>query len=65
MRTIAGLLIGGVAFLFVLKLLAALVVPLVGVLFGLIGMAVKLAVLVAVGYFLYSYMRTRRRERAA
>ncbi len=65
MRTIVGLLIGGVAFLVVLKLLAALVLPLVGIFFGLIGMAIKLTILAAVAYFVYSFIRARRRGRVA
>ena len=62
MRTVAGLFVGGVALVIVLKLVGALVLPLVAILFGLIALAIKLAIVIAVGWFAYSYFRNRSRE---
>ena len=62
MRTFAGLLVGGVAALVLFKLVAGLILPLIGIFFGLIAMAIKLAILVAVGYFVYTLVRNRQRE---
>ena len=58
MRTLLGLLIAGLALLLGLKLLAVLVLPLL----GLIALAIKLAVIAAVVYFLYALVRGKKRE---
>jgi len=62
MRTVAGLFVGGVALVIVLKLVGALVLPLVAILFGLIALAIKLAIVIAVGWFAYSFFRNRNRK---
>ena len=62
MRTVAGLFVGGVVAVVAFKLITALVLPLVGIFFGLIALAIKLAIAVAVGWFLYSLVRSRKRE---
>jgi hypothetical protein len=62
MRTVAGLFVGGVAAVVALKLLFGLVLPVMGFFFGLLWLAVKLAVVVAIGYFVYSLVRGRKRE---
>lgn len=47
------------------KLLATIVLPLLGVLFGLVAAAVKIALIVAVGFFIYSLIKKRRDEVSA
>jgi hypothetical protein len=47
------------------KLLATLVLPLLGVLFGLVAAAFKIALIVAVGFFIYSLIKKRRDEVSA
>jgi hypothetical protein len=62
MRTVAGLFVAGVTLLVGLKLLGAIVFPLVGLFVGLLVLAVKLAIVVAVGYFVYTLVRGRKHE---
>ena len=49
----------GVAGLIALKLLAALALPLLGMLFGLLGLALKVGLVVGVGYLVYRLVRRR------
>ena len=60
MRTFGALAMGGVAGFLVLKLLAALVFPLFGFMIGVVGMLVKVALWVGIGYFVYTLFRGRR-----
>jgi hypothetical protein len=53
--------IGGLAGLVILKLLAALIFPLFGMLFGMFGMMLKIGMWIAIGYFIYTLLRGRRR----
>jgi hypothetical protein len=62
MRTFAGLFVGGVAALLLFKLVAGLIFPLIALVVGLLGMAFKIAIFVAIGYFVYSLVRGRKRE---
>ena len=62
MRTVAGLFVGGVVAVIALKLIFGLVLPVVGFFFGLLFLAIKLAIVVAIGYFVYSLIRGRKRE---
>ena len=62
MRTVAGLFVGGVAAVVAFKLITALVLPLVGIFFGLVALVIKLAVVAAVAWFVYSLVRGRKRE---
>lgn len=62
MRTFGALALGGLAGLVVLKLVAALILPLFGVMFGLVGMLVKVGLWLAVAYFVYTLIRGRRKE---
>ena len=64
MRTFAGLFVGGVAAVLLFKLVAGLILPLIGLFVGLIAMAFKIAIFVAVAYFVYSLIRNRKREQA-
>jgi len=65
MQTFATLTVAGVAGLLVLKLLAAVVLPVLGLAFGLLALIVKLAVIAALGYFVYSVLKKGRNVSAA
>lgn len=65
MRTFAMLTVGGVAGVVLLKLLSALIIPVLGLFFGLLAMTVKLALIAAVVFFVVSLLRKRKEERAA
>lgn len=53
--------IGGLAGIVVLKLLAALIFPLFGFMFGVVGMVMKIGLWIAIGYLVYTLLRGRRR----
>ncbi len=53
------LTVAGVAGLLSLKLL----LPLLGLALGLVGMVVKFAIIAAIGYFVLSLIRSRKKER--
>lgn len=61
MRSFGALAVGGLAGFMLLKLL---VLPLLGVMFGVVGLLVKVALWVAVGYFVYTLIRGRRKDTA-
>ncbi|MEX2470560.1 MAG: hypothetical protein WEA34_00170 [Gemmatimonadota bacterium] len=65
MKTFAALTVAGVAGLVVLKLLAALLLPMLGLLFGLVALAMKLALVAALGFFVYSMIQRGRNKAAA
>jgi hypothetical protein len=65
MRTFGALFVGGVAAIVLFKLFAMLVFPVVALLVGLIGMALKVAMLVGIGWLVYSLVRSRKHEPAA
>jgi hypothetical protein len=62
MRTFAGWFVGGVAALVLFKLVAGLILPLIALVMGLFAMAIKIAIFVAIGWFVYSLVRNRKRE---
>jgi hypothetical protein len=64
MRTFGALFIGGVAAIVVFKLVAMLVFPLVALLFGLMGMAIKVALVVGICWLVYNLVRGRKHEPA-
>lgn len=64
MRTFGAMALGGLAGLVILKLLATLVLPLFGVMVGVVGMLVKVGLWLAVAYFVYTLIRGRRKETA-
>ncbi|MEX0837141.1 MAG: hypothetical protein WD101_02325 [Gemmatimonadota bacterium] len=65
MKTFAALTVAGVAGFVVLKLLAALLLPMLGLLFGLVALAMKLALVAALGFFVYSMIQRGRNKAAA
>lgn len=60
MRTFAALTVSGVAGILLWKLLASLVLPIFGLFFGLLAMAVKFALIAAVIFFIYSMIKKRK-----
>lgn len=64
MKTFAALTVTGIAGLLLLKLLAAVLLPALGLLFGLLALTVKVAVLAAIGYFVYSMLKNGRSKAA-
>ncbi len=65
MRTFATLAVAGVVGVVILKLLTALVLPLFGLVVGFVALAVKLALVAAVAFFIYSLIRKRKDEERA
>jgi hypothetical protein len=62
MRAFAGMFVGGVAAIVLLKLVFGFVLPLIGIVVGFVALAIKLALVVGVGYFVYTLVRGRRDE---
>lgn len=62
MRSFAKFAVLGVSSIVLFKLLATIILPMLGMLIGLLGMTVKLALLAAIVFFLYSIFRKRREE---
>ncbi|MBI4540794.1 MAG: hypothetical protein HY704_14930 [Gemmatimonadetes bacterium] len=60
MRVFGELFLAGLAGLVALKLAGALILPLFGMLFGLVTLLIKLLVFGAIAYFVYSLLRRRR-----
>ncbi len=60
MRTFAALTVTGVASVVLFKLFASVVFPLVGVVFGLMAMTVKWALIAAVVFFIWSMIKKRK-----
>lgn len=65
MKTFAALTVAGVAGLVLFKLLAALLLPILGLLFGLVALTMKLALIAALGFFVYSVLKRGRNKAAA
>lgn len=62
MRTFVGLFAGGAIAIVIFKILAALLVPLLGTFVGLLVSAVKILLVVGVAYLVYSLIFKRRRR---
>lgn len=60
MKTFTTLTVAGVAGILLLKLLTALVFPLLGLFVGLLAMTVKFALIAAVIFFVYSMIKKRK-----
>jgi hypothetical protein len=60
MKTFASLTVAGVAGILLLKLLTALLFPLLGLFVGLLAMTVKFALIAAVIFFVYSMIKKRK-----
>lgn len=65
MKAFATFTVAGVAGLVLLKLLATILLPALGILFGLVALTMKLALVAAIGYFVYSMIRKGRSKAAA
>ena len=64
MKTFATVAVAGVAGVVFFKLLAGLVFPLLGLFVGLLAMTVKLALIAAVIFFIYSMIKKRKEAEA-
>lgn len=62
MRMMGMMALGGLAGLVIMKMLAALLLPLFGMMFGLVATLLKLGLWIAVGYFIYTLIRNRREK---
>jgi len=62
MKAFAKLALVGVSGVVALKLFTTILLPLLGMLFGLLGLTVKLALLAAVVFFIYEMLRKRREQ---
>ena len=60
MKTFASLTVAGVAAVLFLKLLTALLFPMLGLFVGLLAMTVKFALIAAVIFFVYSMIKKRK-----
>ncbi len=65
MRTLAALTVTGVAGVLLLKLLVAVMFPILGMIIGLFAMTVKFALIAGVIFFVYSMIKKRKEEQAA
>ncbi len=63
MRTLSVAFLSGALGLLLLKLILAWISPLLGMLFGVVALAVKVALFVAIAYFVYALVRGKKRER--
>lgn len=64
MRTFVGLFAGGAIAIVIFKILAALLVPFLGMFIGLMVTGVKILLVVGVAYLVYSLIFKRRKEPA-
>jgi hypothetical protein len=62
MKSFAKFAVLGVSSIVLFKLLATIILPMLGMLIGLLGLTVKLALLAAIVFFLYSIFRKKREE---
>lgn len=60
MKTFAALTVTGVVGMLLFKLLASLFLPVLGLVFGILAMVVKFALIAAVIFFIYSMLKKRR-----
>ncbi len=63
-KSFGAVALGGVATIIVLKVLAAVVLPLFGAALGFMALAFKVGLFLAVGFFVYRFIK-RRREAAS
>lgn len=62
MRAFAGMFVGGVAAILLLKLVFGLILPIFGIVVGFVAMAIKIVLLIAIAYFVYTIIRGRKSE---
>ena len=62
MRSVAPVAFAAITGVILWKLVVSLFLPFLGVALGLLVTVAKLALIVAVGYFIYSLIRKRREE---
>ena len=64
MKAFAALTVAGVAGLVLLKILAAVLLPVLGLVVGMVALTMKVALMAAIGFFIYSMVRKRARSSA-
>lgn len=64
MKTFVGLFAGGTIAILIFKLLATLMFPLLGMFVGFMMSALKILLIIGIGYVVYSLVFKRRREPA-
>lgn len=64
MKAFAALTVAGVAGLVLLKVLAAVLLPVLGLVVGLVMLSLKVALIMAVGFFVFSMLRKSTRRSA-
>lgn len=62
MKTAAQLTAAGLAGIVILKVTGLFVVPMIGFIVGILGLALKIVLVMAVGYFVLSLLRKNRGE---
>ena len=62
MKSFAKIAVVGISGVVLFKLFATLLFPLLGLVFGLLAMTVKFALIAAVVFFVYSMIRKRKSE---
>ena len=62
MRTLAPLAFAAISGVVLWKLLATLLLPFLGIVFGFVGMVAKFALIAGVAFFIYSMIKKRREE---
>jgi hypothetical protein len=62
MRTLAPVAFAAISGVVLWKLFATILLPMLGVLLGLVGATLKFALIAAVAYFIYAMIRKRREE---
>jgi uncharacterized protein involved in cysteine biosynthesis len=62
MKAFAALTVAGVAGLVLLKILAAVLLPVLGLVIGMVALTMKVALMAAIGFFIYSMVRKRARS---
>ena len=65
MKPFAQLFVAGFAGLAAFKLLGGLALPLLGIMFGLLGFALKMIVIGAIVYAVLQFFRSRKHDRYA
>jgi len=65
MRAFGTVAVAGISGVILWQLFTTILLPMLGVLLGLLAMAAKLALIAAVGFFVYSLIKKRREQAEA
>jgi hypothetical protein len=64
-KAFAALTMAGVAGLVLIKIFVAVLLPVLGLLVGIVALTVKVALVAAIGFFVYSVVRKNAQKSAA